>query len=304
MTEETESRAAHGIFYGLGAYLVWGFTPAYWKMLREYDALELLGYRILWSLVAAMLILLVTRSFAEFGRVLRTPRRLVSVGVAAGLLAANWLVFLYAVMSEQVLATSLGYYLNPLINVVLGFVVLGERLRPLQWLAVACAATGVGHYIFALGALPWISVFLAMSFGLYGLIRKQVQVEPVVGFGIEMTVLAGPALLCLTWIGFAGRLSIPVGNWSTDALVASSALITATPLLLFNAAVKRLTLITVGILQYIAPSIGFALAVVAYGEPFDAVHAWTFGWVWSGLALFTLESFLEARRTRRLGTHD
>ena len=181
---------------------------------------------------------------------------------------------------------------------LLGFFVLGERLRPLQWLAVGCATVGVASYLLVLGSLPWIAVLLALSFGLYGLIRKQAPVAPVPGFGVEMTLLSVPALLYLVWLNAAGDGSLPTGRVGTDAWLAAAGVVTAAPLLLFNGAAKRLALITVGVLQYIAPSIGFVLAVVAYGEPFDTVHAWTFGWVWTGLVLFTFESWREARRAR------
>ena len=296
MTDETESRSFQGVLYGLGAYLIWGFTPAYWKGLQAYPPVELLGHRILWSLIVGLLLLGLTRGFAAWWGVLRSPRELTAVGAAAALLGTNWLIFLYAVMTERVLATSLGYYLNPLVNVLLGFFVLGERLRPLQWLAVGCATVGVASYLFVLGALPWIAVLLALSFGLYGLIRKQAPVAPVTGFGVEMTLLSVPALLYLAWLNAAGEGSLPTGGLATDGWLAAAGVVTAAPLLLFNGAAKRLALITVGVLQYIAPSIGFVLAVVAYGEPFDTVHAWTFGWVWTGLVLFTFESWREARR--------
>jgi len=296
--DETQSRSFQGVLCGLGAYLIWGFTPVYWKGLQAYPPVEILSHRILWSLAVGLLLLWLTRGFAAWRSVLRAPRELGAVGAAAGLLGANWLIFLYAVMTDRVLATSLGYYLNPLVNVLLGFFVLGERLRPVQWVAVACAAVGVASYLVVLGALPWIAVLLAVSFGLYGLIRKQAPVAPVTGFGVEMTLLSGPALGYLLWLNADGGASLPAGSLGTDTWLAASGVITAAPLLLFNAAAKRLALITVGILQYIAPSIGFVLAVVAYGEPFDAVHAWTFGWVWTGLALFTFESWRETRRAR------
>lgn len=297
MTDDATRQTTQGVLCGIGAYLVWGFTPAYWKLLQQYAPLELLGHRILWSLVVGLVLVTASRGFGECLRVLRTPQRSAPVLLAALLLATNWLVFLYAVMDGQVLATSLGYYLNPLVNVLLGFFVLGERLRPLQWLSVGCAVVGVSYYLFALGSLPWIAVLLAVSFGLYGLIRKRAAVAPVTGFGVEMAFLSVPAVGFLLWQRAEGGASLPAGDWTTDAIVAASGLVTAVPLLLFNAAAKRLPLITVGILQYIAPTIGFLLAVLAFGEPFDSVHVWTFGWVWTGLVLFTLASWSEARRS-------
>jgi chloramphenicol-sensitive protein RarD len=206
-------------------------------------------------------------------------------------------VFIYAVATDRVIATSLGYYLNPLVNVMFGLLVLDERLRPLQWVAVSIAAFGVGYYILSVGELPWISVTLAGTFGLYGLVRKLAPVEPVDGFGIEMAVLAGPSLALLVGLHLLGDAELPTGDLGTDALVACSGLLTAAPLLCFNAAARRLPLVTVGILQYIAPSMTLVLAVTLWDEPFGAEQAVTFGCVWAALAIFSLEPFFSFRRT-------
>jgi chloramphenicol-sensitive protein RarD len=296
MSEEARSREAAGVFYGLGAYAIWGFAPVYWKVLRALDPAEVLAHRVVWSFVVGMLLLAGTRRFAAYRATLVDWRHAVPVGIAAVLLAINWLVFIYAVATERVLATSLGYYLNPLLNVVLGLAVLGERLRPLQWIAVGLASFGVGQYVWGLGELPWISVVLAGTFGLYGLVRKMGQVEPIPGFGVETTLLCLPALAYIGWLASQGRSALPVGSLGMDAFIAASGLLTAAPLVLFNAAARRLPLITVGILQFLAPSIALVLAVVVYDEPFERVHAWTFGFVWAGLVVFTAESWLANRR--------
>ena len=298
MPREPRSREATGVLYGIAAYSIWGFAPVYWKVVRAFDPVELLAHRVLWSLVVAMILLAVTGGFAEYRAALRSRRHVAPVALASLLLAVNWLVFIFAVANEQVLATSLGYYLNPLVNVVLGLFVLGERLRPVQWIAVAIATFGVGQYVWVLGELPWISVVLAISFGLYGLVRKMAPVEPVAGFGVETTLLVFPALGYIGWLVSRGAAEVPIGAPGMDALIAASGLITAAPLVLFNATARRLQLVTVGILQYIAPSISFVLAVAAYGEPFEAVHAWTFGCVWFALGLFTVESVVVNRRAR------
>jgi chloramphenicol-sensitive protein RarD len=286
------------VLYGLAAYSIWGFAPAYWKVLHALEPVEILAHRILWSLVIAMGLLAATGRFGEYRAALRSRRAVLPVALASLLLAGNWLVFIFAVANEQVMATSLGYYLNPLLNVVLGLFVLGERLRPLQGFAVAIAAFGVGQYVFALGELPWISVALAMSFGLYGLVRKLAPVEPVPGFGVETTLLSVPALAYLLWLSSEGRAAIPLGDLGWDAFIAASGLLTAAPLLLFNSAARRLPLVTVGILQFLAPSIALVLAVAAYGEPFETVHAWTFGCVWLALGIFTADAWMTSRRGR------
>jgi len=291
------SRSASGVLYGLGAFSIWGFAPAYWKVLRSLEPVEVLAHRVLWAFVVGLLLIAGTTGFAEYRAVLRSRAHLWPVAVAAVLLAVNWLVFIYAVSNEQVLATSLGYYLNPLLNVVLGLAVLGERLRPIQWIAVVLAAGGVAQYVVVLGELPWISVALATSFGLYGLVRKMAPVGPIAGFGVETTLLSVPALVYLVWLWSEGRAVLPVGQLGLDSFIAASGLLTAAPLVLFNAAARQLTLVSLGILQYLAPSIALVLAVAVYGEPFEPVHAWTFGCVWLGLVLFTIESLLVSRRS-------
>lgn len=302
MSRKPRSREATGVLFGLAAYSIWGFVPAYWKVLRAFEPVEILAHRVLWSFAIALLLIAWTRGFADFRAALRSRRQWVPVAAASLLLGVNWLVFIFAVANEQVMATSLGYYLNPLINVVLGMAVLGERMRPIQLIAVAIAAIGVGQYIFVLGELPWISVVLATTFGLYGLVRKMAPVEPVAGFGVEMTLLSLPAAGYLAWLSSDGRAALPVGDLGMDAFIAASGLITAAPLLCFNAAARRLEFVTIGVLQYIAPSITLILAVAAYDEPFESVHAVTFGCVWLALALFTAEAWRTARSTasRRL----
>jgi len=292
---EPRSREATGVLYGLAAYGIWGFAPVYWKLMRELDSVEVLAHRVLWSFVVGMILLAGTSGFRAYWRVLRDWRHATRIGIAGVLLAINWLVFIYAVAIDQVMATSLGYYLNPLLNVVLGLAVLGERMRPIQWAAVGLAALGVVQYVYVLGELPWISVVLAGSFGLYGLIRKMGTVDPVPGFAAETTLLSVPALGYVLWLFAQGGAVLPVGSLEVDALVAASGLITAAPLVLFNAAAQRLPLITVGILQFLAPSIALVLAVAVYDEPFGRVHAWTFGCVWAGLLIFTLESWYANR---------
>lgn len=299
MSDTQRSREFAGVLFGLAAYTTWGVAPAYWKGVSEVSPIELLANRVFWSFGIAIVLLWLTNSFGVFRAAFTTPRQLLPVAGAAFLLAGNWLVFIYAVSVDQVVATSLGYYLNPLLNVVLGLAVLGERLRPVQWVAVAIASTGIAIYVYALGELPWISVCLAGSFALYGLVRKMAPVDPIVGFGIEMSVLFLPCLGVVFWLASTGKAQIPFGEFPRDAYIAGSGVITALPLICFNAAAKRLPLVTVGILQYIAPSMTLGLAVLVWGEPFQAVHAWTFGAVWVALAIFTTEAIYQARSVSR-----
>jgi len=294
----SNSAYGSGILFGLVAYGLWGVVPIYWKQWAGISSVEVLAHRVLWSLAIAVVLLWWTKGTALYGELLRSPRHLLPVAAASALLALNWLVFIYAVQSGQVLATSLGYYLNPLLNVVLGMLVLGERLRPLQFIAVAFATAGVGYHIYSLGELPWIAAVLASSFCIYGLLRKTTPVEPIVGFGIEMTVLSVPGAIYIAYLFATGTATVPNGELRLALLLPFSGVLTAAPLICFNFAAKRLTYITVGILQYIAPTITLLLAVLWYGEDFGTAQRVTFALVWVALAIFTAEALWFYRQNR------
>ncbi len=294
---ETPSSTSAGVLYALGAYGIWGVAPAYWKALEVVPATQLLAHRVLWSMLVGLLLLLLTRSASEFWTVLRSRRHLLPMLASAALIGTNWLTFIWAVATDRILDTSLGYYINPLINVLFGMVFLGERLRPWQIVAVLLAAAGVLQMVFSLGTLPWISLVLAVTFALYGLVRKVAPVMPVVGFTLETTLLApfgGAYLLLVHANGSDALWHAPSG---VKILIAGTGLFTAAPLLCFNSAAKRLRLPTIGLFQYIAPSMAFGLAVAVYGEPFTRVHGITFGCVWLALAIYTLDSARAARGT-------
>ena len=280
-----------GVAAAVAAYGIWGFSPIFWKALASIPSDELLAHRVLWSVPVAGALLAATRSGGELAAVFRSFRRSGPIALAALLLSANWLTFIWAVNHDQILATALGYYINPLVSVALGAVVLRERLRPAQVVAVAVAAAGVLHMAIELGELPWIAVVLAGSFGLYGLVRKMAPVAPVAGFGSEMLMLAPLAGL---YLATADELAVPTETAALNGVIVCSGLITAAPLVLFNAAAKRLPLATVGFFQYLAPSLSFALAVLLYREPFNRAHAVTFGCVWLALAIYSIDS-LRAR---------
>jgi len=287
---ETPSSTSAGVLYALGAYGIWGVAPAYWKALEVVPATQILAHRVVWSMLVGLLLLLLTRSASEFRTVLRSRRHLLPMLASAALIGTNWLTFIWAVATDRILDTSLGYYINPLINVLFGMAFLGERLRPWQIVAVLLATAGVLQMVFSLGTLPWISLVLAVTFALYGLVRKVAPVMPVVGFTLETTLLAplGTAYLLLVHADGSDALSHASGG--VKLLIACTGLFTAAPLLCFNSAAKRLRLSTIGLFQYIAPSMAFLLAVVFYGEPFTRDHAITFACVWLALAIYTLDS--------------
>lgn len=278
-----------GAAYALAAYGLWGVAPVYWKALAVLPAGELVGQRVLWSLGVAALLLTWTRRWPALAAATRSRRALAPILLAATLIGANWLTFIWAVNHQRVLATSLGYYVTPLVQVGLGALFLRERLSRLQTLAVALAGAGVLQLALALGGLPWISLVLAFSFAFYGLVRKLAPVDPLPGFALELLLLAPAALLYLVWLGRSGVGVFPADSAWVNAGVAASGLFTAAPLLCFHAAAKRLRLVSVGFFQYLAPSITLVLALAIWREPFGRPQAAAFGCVWAALALFSWE---------------
>lgn len=287
--------ATTGVALALAAYGIWGVAPLYWKALERLPAAELLAQRVVWSCLVGALLVTLTGSWRALGSVLASPRRLAVIATSAVLIGTNWLVFLWAVLHAQVLATSLGYYLTPLLNVLLGMLVLRERLRPIQALAVLLAAAGMLRLGIALGGLPWVALVLASSFGIYGLVRKLAPVEPVVGFGLETLLLAPAAGAFLAWLHWRGEAHFPSADPGLDLLVLASGAFTAAPLICFTAAARRLRLVTLGFFQYIAPSLAFAIAVLWLDEPFTPARAFAFGCVWVALALYSLDSLRAVR---------
>jgi chloramphenicol-sensitive protein RarD len=283
-----------GAIYAIAAYASWGLLPAYWKSLVEVPPIEVLMHRVAGTVVFAAVLLTVSRRWDEVRAAVRSRRTIALLAASSLLIATNWLTFIWAVGQRQIVATSLGYYLNPLVNVALGLFVLRERLRPLQLVAVAIAAAGVAYLTVAQGGLPWISLVLAISFALYGLVRKTVAVASLAGLAIETAVLAPLAIAGIAWreahgagaFARAAELS-PAVPW----LLAFAGAVTATPLVWFASAARRLRLATLGLFQYIAPSLSLLLAVFAYGEPFTRAHAVVFACIWTALALYSLEAW-------------
>lgn len=273
-----------GLWYGAAAYTIWGTFPLYWRMLRQVPALEVLAHRVLWSSVALVLIVALVRG-AVMWRTLTAPV-LRTYAIASVLIAINWLTYIYGVGTERVVEVSLGYFITPLVNVLLGTVVLRERLRSMQWLAVALAAVGVAYLTWEYGSLPWIAFALAVSFGGYGLVKKRATLPALEGLTLETVVLLTPAVLFLL-LG-AGR-AFSVDDLATDAWLIGGGLVTIGPLLLFASAVRRVPLTTIGIIQYLSPTISFLLGVLVLREPFSRTQFAGFAFVWVAVALFTFD---------------
>jgi chloramphenicol-sensitive protein RarD len=295
-TEYARTRA--GLFLGLGAYTLWGVLPLYFKAISGVRSSEIVGHRILWSLVLLGALVTLWRRWPTVRVALRTPKVVATLALTATLIGGNWLIYIWAVLNGHVLAGSLGYYLNPLVNVLLGVFLLKERLSRAQAFAVALAAAGVAALAWGAGDGLWISLALAGTFASYGFLRKVAPVDSLEGLSIETALLAPVALLYLLWLGQQGSGSFGIST-ETDVLLVLAGAVTAIPLLLFTAASKRLPYSTLGFLQYIAPSLQFLLAVFAFGEAFTTAHAICFGAIWTALVIFAWEGIRKGREAAR-----
>ncbi|MGE8245847.1 MAG: EamA family transporter RarD [Stenotrophomonas maltophilia] len=268
-------------------FTLWGLVPVYWHLLKAVPSQQIIAHRIIWSTVLVVAWLLLSNGMGWWRAIAAQPRALPTLALSSVAIAFNWGLYIWAINAGHVIETSLGYFINPLVSVVLGVVVLKERLRRLQWLAVGCAALGVAWLTVDAGTPPWIALGLACSFGLYGLLRKMISVDPVAGLGMESLYLFLPAIGFALWSenGHGGAFFSGWG-WRNDALLIFGGAVTALPLIGFAYGVKRIPLSLVGILQYIAPSIGLLLGVFFFREPFDTAKAVGFAAIWTGLLLF------------------
>ncbi|MBI9090918.1 MAG: EamA family transporter RarD [Desulfobacterium sp.] len=281
------------------AYVIWGSSPIYWKCLAQVPALELLLHRTVWSFVFLMALVVVQKRTSEVIQALTTPRTLVSLLGSTLVLAFNWFLFIWSVNHGLVLQASLGYYINPLIMVILGMIFLKERLTPLKWLALVIATAGVVYYALGLGQFPWIALSLAVSFGIYSLFHKMTQVTAVTGICVETMLLTLPAMAYLIFLNIQGRGAMFTMGIGTDLLLVGTTLVTALPLLLFTMGARKVPLATVGFMQYLAPTLSFFLAVFMFDEPFSSKQLVTFVMIWAALALYSADSLFMMRRAHR-----
>lgn len=280
-----------GVVYAASAFVIWGVIPIYWKeALGGIDAVEIVMHRIIWTLVFALAALAAWERLPKLYEALTTRRSLTLLTASAILIAINWGLFIWAVTVDRIIETSLGYYINPLVNFVLGAVFLRERLTRIQLIAVALATIGVLNQTISLGYLPWVSLVLAVSFGVYGLIRKTVAVESLEGLTVESIILSPIALGYIVYLTLAKQGAFMHVNLMTDINLVVAGPITAIPLLLFAAGARLVRLSTIGFLQYLAPSIALLIAVFIYHEPFTTAHAITFAFIWAALILISWEA--------------
>ena len=284
------SPALVGVVAGLSAYLAWGFIALFFKLLTHVPPVVVLSHRILWSAVFVGAILTVQRRWGEVAAALRSRRGMAILAGSTVMIAVNWFVFLWAVTNRQVVQAGLGYFINPLVSVLLGMIFLRERLRPGQAWALGLAAAGVALQVYARGRVPWVALSLAFSFGFYALLRKTAPAGPIVGLFVETILLLPPALLCIAWAGRFGGSASTHFTGRTYAILASSGVVTAVPLLLFATATRRLRMSTMGFLQFISPTCQLLLAVLAFGEPFTRWHLASFALIWAGLLLYSVDS--------------
>lgn len=296
-TDEADLRAARrtGLLNGFGAYALWGLLPLYFKLFEDVTSVEVVSHRVIWSVAFLAVILGFTRLLPAFGAALRQPRILGALTLSAIFIAVNWLVYIWAIDNAHVLAGSLGYFLNPLVNILLGTLFLHERLRRTQMVAVGIAAIGVAILIAGELQTLWISLTLAISFALYGLVRKLTPVAAPVGLAVETLVLLPLALAAVAWFAAQGTLGFGRNTIQTIELIGTGA-ITSVPLLLFAGAARRLPLVTLGLIQYVAPSIQFLVGYFLLGEPLTPARILSFGFIWAALALFVADSLRAARR--------
>ena len=288
-----------GIFYAAGAYVLWGLFPIYFKALASVSASEVLAHRIAWSLAVVLVLLALKSSWSWIASTARQPKVLAGFALSATLIAANWGIYIWAVANDHVVDASLGYFINPLVNVLFGAALLGERLRRLQWIAVVIAAAGVAWLTWSAGSPPWIGLALAFTFASYGLLRKTAALGSLEGLALETALLFPFALGWLAWLVAQGEAVFTTAPLSMQLLLAAAGPITALPLLLFASGARRIAFSTLGLLQYIGPSLQFAIGIWLYREPFDLSRATGFVLIWVALVIFSLESLWWLRRVSR-----
>ena len=286
-----------GIVYATLAFVMWGLFPLYFDRVASVPALEVVLHRSAWSLLFVLSLLALLRRFGWLREFVARPRRLLPFGLSALLLSVNWLIYIYAVNGGHVVEASLGYFINPIVNVLLGVLVLRERLNRVQWAAVALACGGVLWLTLLAGRLPWIALLLAFSFGLYGLMRKTSTLGALEGLALETMLMAPLVLPVLAWLGASGNGAMARGDLALDAWLVIGGPLTALPLLLFAAGARRLPLTTVGLIQYLSPTIQLALGVWGFGEPFDRARLVGFAFIWAALGVYTIDGW----RRRRMG---
>jgi len=290
VSADVRDQSISGLLAGGAAYFIWGLAPMYWKMLSNVPEYETIFHRVIWSFLFLLPVILIQGKGKLLVKTLSSPRQLRNLSITTLFLATNWFVYIWAVNHDLILQASLGYYINPLVNVLFGVLFLKERLRKPQVIAVALAAAGVFYLTIGYGSFPHIALILAGSFGLYGLIRKILNLDAAVGLAVETLLVSIPGCCYLIWLQKTGSAAFLHKGVTVDLFLICTALVTALPLLLFNIGIKHLRLTTMGFLQYIAPSLMFIMAVFVYAEPLSIHQLISFGFIWIALAIYSMDS--------------
>lgn len=288
-----------GVLLALAAYLIWGIAPAYFKLIYYVPADEILTHRVIWSFFFMVALISISRQWSTVKALLKTPKKIFMLALSAVLVGGNWLLFIWSVNNHHMLEASLGYFINPLVNILLGMLFLGERFRRMQWLAVALAACGVLVQLWTFGSLPIIALGLAFSFAFYGLVRKKIAVDAQTGMLFETLWLLPVAAIYLFGIADSATSHMGSNSWSLNLLLMAAGVVTTIPLLCFTGAATRLRLSTLGFFQYIGPTLMFILAVTFYGETPGSDKKVTFAFIWVALAIFIMDAVYTQRRGRR-----
>ncbi len=289
----------NGILLGILAFTFWGTIPIYFKAVSAVSPTEVLAHRVLWSSLLLLTLLVLRGHLLEFIALLRQQKLILWLFIAALLVSTNWLIFIWAITNGMILDASMGYFINPLFSLLLGMIFLAERLRLLQWFAILFAIIGVAYKIVMVGSLPWVALALATTFGLYGLIRKKIQADPIQGLAVETLLLSPIAIIYLLWLSHNQQLSFFNLSWELDLLLIAAGVVTSIPLVAFAGATNKLPLSTLAFLQYISPSLNFILAIFIYDEPFGRGELITFLFIWLALLIFTYEGVIYQRQVRR-----
>ena len=298
MNKDIQSR--RGILAALTAYVLWGFFPIYWKSLQTVPAFEILCHRVVWSMLLLTIILSVRKHWKWLKPAIVVPKTILPFVASAVILAGNWLTYIWGVNSGHIVETSLGYFINPLISVLLGVIFLKERLRRVQWISILIALAGVLYLTFQYGQFPWIALTLAFSFGFYGLIRKTGKLSSLEGLSVEMVILFIPALFFIFYLELHGSGSFLNGNLTIQTLLPLAGVVTSVPLLFFAFGARNITLTTLGLLQYIAPSLQLMVGVFIYHENFPKIRMIGFMFIWIALLIYSAEGIIVARRRKNL----
>ena len=299
MTEDAV-RARQGVFFALAAYSFWGFAPIYFKSVQQVPAFEILAHRIIWAFILVFILIVGLKRLNRLKPIIRSPKMMFRLTVATCLLGGNWFLFIWAVNANHMLDASLGYYINPLLNVAIGMAFFQEKMRRLQLFAIGLAIVGVGIQVVTFGSVPWVALALASSFAIYGAIRKRLPVDSISGLWLETTLLVPVMLGYLLFLADSPSADMTANSWQLNVLLMAAGLVTTIPLLCFTAAAQRIRYATLGFFQYIAPSLMFILAVNLYDEPLAESKLITFVIIWSALALYTFDSVIQRQRNRRL----